>query len=64
METLKCIVSNNPFIALAKPRPVKRQKPIKVHITNQYFELSRHEGNQASDRSRFIATQFDYEGIC
>ena len=64
MKTLnKCIITNNQFIALAKPKPVKRYKKIVSDNFNQYFELSRHKGNQVSNGNHFIVTQFYYDGI-
>ena len=64
MKTLnKCIVTDNQFITLAKPKPIKKNKEIEIDTRNKYFELSRHSGNQVSNRSYFIHTQFDYDGI-
>ena len=59
-----CIITNNPFITLAKkPKPVKRYEEIESDSWNRYFELSRHRGNQVSNGNHFILTQFYYEGI-
>ena len=60
MKTLNpCIIENNPFMVKSKKLEIRKLRK----SINKYFELSRHNGNQAVSHDYLAITQFQYEGI-